>query len=67
MGQLIYEKAMQVTRDNQAGYVYAGRRKKYQHYAFYQKNGFTVFDKHLCKQGNGEQTDITMQKLLEPV
>lgn len=31
---------------------------------FYEKNGFTAFDKHIFKMGNDEKVDIMMKKEL---
>ncbi|MNF16430.1 Protease synthase and sporulation negative regulatory protein PAI 1 [compost metagenome] len=31
---------------------------------FYEKNGFTVFDKHIFRLGNDEQTDLMMKKTI---
>jgi ribosomal protein S18 acetylase RimI-like enzyme len=33
--------------------------------AFYTKNGFIAFDKHIFRLGNDEQTDIMMKLTLD--
>ncbi|RFZ94919.1 GNAT family N-acetyltransferase [Mucilaginibacter conchicola] len=65
VGQLLYDKAIQIAQDLAANYVWLGvwedneRAKR-----FYHKNGFTAFDKHVFKLGDDEQTDILMKKPL---
>ena len=62
VGQILYEKAIQIARQTNADYVWLGvweenpRAKN-----FYKKNGFVEFDKHIFKLGNDEQTDIMMK------
>lgn len=61
-GQVLYEKAVQLAKEKNAEYIWLGvweENKKAIH--FYQKNGFTAFDKHLFKLGDDEQTDILMK------
>lgn len=67
VGQLLYEKAIQIAQGLAATYVWLGvwennERAK----SFYQKNGFAAFDKHIFKLGDDEQTDILMKKPLNP-
>lgn len=65
IGQLLYERAMQVAKEKKVHYVWLGvweENKKAIH--FYKKNGFTEFDKHIFRLGNDEQTDIMMKLLL---
>jgi ribosomal protein S18 acetylase RimI-like enzyme len=62
VGQLLYEKAIQVARHKQAAYVWLGvweENKRAQ--AFYTKNGFVEFDKHFFTLGDDVQTDIMMK------
>lgn len=62
VGQLLYEKAIQVAKELDVEYVWLGvwenNPKAIQ---FYKKNGFIEFDKHIFKLGNDEQTDIMMK------
>lgn len=62
VGQQLYEKAIQIARKAKVNYVWLGvwennNRAK----AFYRKNGFEEFDKHIFKLGEDEQTDIMMK------
>ncbi len=62
IGQLLYDKAMQIAKEKKVDYIWLGvwvENKKALH--FYTKNGFVVFDKHLFKLGNDEQTDLMMK------
>lgn len=66
VGQLLYEKAMQIARQKNAGYVWLGVwEKNPRAINFYKKNGFVEFDKHIFKLGNDEQTDIMMKLQLK--
>ena len=66
VGQLLYAKALEIARDQHKTSIWLGvweenpRAKR-----FYEKNGFTAFDKHIFKLGNDEQTDLLMRKVLE--
>lgn len=65
VGQLLYEKAMQVARQMNASYAWLGVwEKNPRAISFYKKNGFVEFDKHIFKLGNDEQTDIMMKRQL---
>lgn len=62
VGQLLYDKALQIARQKCAGYVWLGVwEKNPRAINFYKKNGFAEFDKHVFKLGNDEQTDIMMK------
>jgi ribosomal protein S18 acetylase RimI-like enzyme len=68
VGQLLYEKAMQIASQKDADYVWLGVwEKNLRAINFYKKNGFVEFDKHIFKLGNDEQTDIMMRLQLRPV
>lgn len=62
VGQMLYEKAMQVAREAAVQYVWLGvwenNKRALQ---FYQKNGFVAFDQHLFHLGEDVQTDIMMR------
>lgn len=65
VGQLLYEKAMQIATQINAHYVWLGVWEENQRAInFYTKNGFVEFDKHIFKLGDDEQTDIMMKKIL---
>lgn len=66
VGQLLYEKAMQIARQVNADYVWLGVwEKNPRAISFYKKNGFVEFDKHIFRLGNDEQTDILMKLQLK--
>ncbi|PTX15295.1 ribosomal protein S18 acetylase RimI-like enzyme [Pontibacter mucosus] len=62
VGQLLYNKAIQVARETNADYVWLGVwEENLRAINFYKKNGFVAFDKHIFRLGNDEQTDIMMK------
>jgi ribosomal protein S18 acetylase RimI-like enzyme len=62
VGQLLYEKAIQIAKDKNVDYVWLGVwEENHRAIGFYTKNGFVEFDKHIFKLGNDEQTDIMMK------
>lgn len=66
VGQLLYEKAMEIARQRKVRYVWLGVwEKNYRAQRFYSKNGFVEFDRHIFKLGNDVQTDIMMKLSLE--
>jgi ribosomal protein S18 acetylase RimI-like enzyme len=66
VGQLLYEKAMQLARQSNAEYVWLGVwEENPRAINFYKKNGFVEFDKHIFKLGSDEQTDIMMKLVLK--
>jgi ribosomal protein S18 acetylase RimI-like enzyme len=63
VGQALYEKALQIASEKNAVYIWLGVwEENTRAIKFYQKNGFEVFDKHIFKLGDDEQTDIMMRK-----
>ncbi|WEK71177.1 MAG: GNAT family N-acetyltransferase [Candidatus Chryseobacterium colombiense] len=65
-GQILYEKAVDVARRIHSDYVWLGVwEENHRAIAFYQKNGFVAFDKHIFKLGEDEQTDIMMKLKLK--
>ncbi|MFT3904295.1 MAG: GNAT family N-acetyltransferase [Niabella sp.] len=65
VGQVLYEKAMQVAQQKNVPYVWLGVwEENLRAMRFYQKNGFVAFDKHVFRLGNEEQTDMMMKKEL---
>lgn len=66
VGQLLYEKAMQVATERKASYIWLGVwEENPRAISFYSNNGFVAFDKHIFKLGAEEQTDIMMKKDLK--
>jgi ribosomal protein S18 acetylase RimI-like enzyme len=62
VGQLLYEKAIEVARQKSADYVWLGVwEENPRAINFYRKNGFVEFDKHIFQLGGDEQTDIMMK------
>jgi ribosomal protein S18 acetylase RimI-like enzyme len=62
VGQLLYDKAINIARQRNADYVWLGVwEQNPRAINFYKKNGFLEFDKHIFKLGNDEQTDIMMK------
>lgn len=66
VGQILYDKAIEVARQKNADYVWLGVwEENPRAISFYKKNGFVEFDKHIFKLGNDEQTDIMMKLYLK--
>lgn len=66
VGQLLYEKAMRVASEKNATYVWLGVWEENKGaLAFYRKNGFVVFDKHIFRLGDEEQVDLMMKRELK--
>ncbi len=62
VGQVLYERAIQVARQIETDYVWLGVwEENPRAINFYKKNGFVEFDKHIFKLGNDKQTDIMMK------
>ncbi|MEY4052225.1 MAG: hypothetical protein RIR64_1210 [Bacteroidota bacterium] len=65
IGQLLYNKAIEIAREYKASYVWLGVwEENHKALQFYKKNGFVPFDTHIFKLGNDEQTDIMMKLAL---
>ncbi|RDV14256.1 GNAT family N-acetyltransferase [Pontibacter diazotrophicus] len=62
VGQLLYEKAIQIAAQKGVDYAWLGVwEENPRAISFYKKNGFVIFDKHIFKLGDDEQTDIMMK------
>ena len=62
IGQLLFDKAISLAKSKNAVYVWLGVwEENHRALAFYTKNGFVPFDKHIFKLGNDAQTDIMMK------
>lgn len=65
VGQLLYEKALEVATQKQSSYLWLGVwEENPRAIRFYEKNGFVPFGQHVFKMGSDEQTDIMMKKEL---
>ncbi len=65
-GQFLYDKAIAIARSKKVNYVWLGVwEKNLRAIAFYKKNGFVEFNKHVFTLGEDKQTDIMMQ--LRPI
>ena len=63
IGQLLFNKAIEIAKAKYASYLWLGVwEENHRALAFYNKNGFVPFDKHIFKLGNDEQTDIMMKR-----
>ncbi|WP_394673779.1 GNAT family N-acetyltransferase [uncultured Chryseobacterium sp.] len=66
IGQLLYNKAIEVARELQKSYLWLGVwEENHKALGFYRKNGFSEFGKHVFRLGSKEQTDLMMKKPLE--
>ena len=64
VGQLLFDKAIQISKQKKADYVWLGVWEgNPRAISFYKKNGFIEFDKHIFKLGDDEQTDILMKRV----
>ena len=62
VGQLLYDKAIEVAKLTKADYVWLGVwEENPRAINFYKKNGFVEFDKHIFRLGDDDQTDIMMR------
>ncbi len=62
IGQMLLKKAISLAKEIQAEFIWLGVWEHNEKaIRFYSKNGFTVFDRHIFKLGNDEQTDIMMK------
>jgi len=60
--QLLFVKAIEIAKSKKVSYVWLGVwEENHRALAFYTKNGFIPFDKHIFKLGNDEQSDILMK------
>lgn len=65
IGQLLYEKAINVAKEYDSEYVWLGVwEDNHKAISFYKKNGFVEFDKHIFLLGEDKQTDIMMRLYL---
>lgn len=66
VGQILYDKSIQIAKQHKADYVWLGVwEENPRAIAFYKKNGFVEFNKHIFRLGDDEQTDIMMKLKLD--
>lgn len=66
IGRVLLDKAIEIAIDQKATYIWLGVwEENYRAIRFYEKNGFSVFDRHIFKLGNDEQTDLMMKRSLD--
>lgn len=66
VGKVLYDKAIEVAGHKNVDYVWLGVwEENFRAIRFYEKNGFEMFDKHIFRLGNDEQTDIMMKLKLK--
>lgn len=65
VGQALLDHAIATAKQSNHQYIWLGVwEENHRAINFYQKNGFEVFDKHIFKLGNDEQTDLLMKLIL---
>ena len=63
IGNLLLEYALKVAKQSNATYIWLGVWEENKRaIAFYKKNRFVAFDKHIFMLGNDAQTDIMMKR-----
>ncbi|PTS89816.1 GNAT family N-acetyltransferase [Flavobacterium sp. HMWF030] len=66
VGQLLYNKALQIAKDDDLKYIWLGVwEENLRAQNFYKKNGFIAFDKHIFVLGDQKQTDLLMKLTLK--
>ena len=62
VGQLFINQVMKIVQNHPVEYIWLGVwEENHRAIAFYAKNGFTVFDKHIFTLGDDVQTDLLMK------
>lgn len=65
VGQALLDHAIATAKQGNHQFIWLGVwEENHRAINFYQKNGFEVFDKHIFKLGNDEQTDLLMKLIL---
>lgn len=66
VGQKLYQKALEIAKSKSLKSVWLGVwEQNLKAIRFYEKNGFNVYDKHIFKLGDDEQTDLLMKLNLQ--
>jgi ribosomal protein S18 acetylase RimI-like enzyme len=68
VGQLFIDEVLNITNLHSVSFIWLGVwEENHKALAFYRKNDFSVFDKHVFTLGNDEQTDLLMKlKIKKP-
>ncbi len=65
VGQFLFNESLNFAKEIKVKRIWLGVWEENKRaIKFYEKNGFTVFDKHIFVLGNDEQTDYLMEKYL---
>ena len=65
MGKALFQHAVTVAKEHDMQYIWLGVwEENHKAIAFYEKQGFVAFDKHVFVLGNDPQTDIMMKLML---
>lgn len=65
LGQQLMAKAQEAARAQNKSFVWLGVwEHNHKAIGFYRKNGFEIFDQHVFRLGNDEQTDVLMKLIL---
>ena len=68
VGQLLFNKAIKIAMENSKEFIWLGVWEKNKRaIAFYEKNGFVEFAKHIFKLGADMQTDLMMKLVLSRI
>ena len=66
VGQILYDTALNLAKSAKADHLWLGVwENNHRALRFYEKNGFTEFDRHIFKLGDDLQTDIMMRLKLK--
>jgi ribosomal protein S18 acetylase RimI-like enzyme len=66
IGQLFVDKVLEIVNEYPAEYIWLGVwEENHRAIAFYTKNGFAEFDKHIFTLGDDVQTDLLMKLQLK--
>jgi len=66
VGQLLFDKAVNLAKERRCEYIWLGVwEENPRAIAFYRKNGFVEFGKHVFQLGTDQQTDILMKLQFE--
>lgn len=63
VGQALFEKALELAQQRSIEYIWLGVWEgNPRAIRFYEKNGFNIFDKHIFRLGDDQQTDLLMKR-----
>lgn len=62
MGYFLLENTIEIAKSKRSNFIWLGVwEKNYNAIGFYERQGFTIFEKHNFKLGNDSQTDLIMK------